>query len=805
MLRRSKAISIIMAFVFCMTFLAPVLTAPQKATAAVTYETLTAPNVSTDDTRRPDLGTVKVSIPDVRVFSSNASVTSISTALAGVSAGTVYASYLTVGLPSGLEFDDDSIGTAIGTTGYYAVEANNTLEFYVFGKKTSKTTWDLLVVRGDFQPTDGDYSTDFIIPFNGILVKNGSGNIDATFSSSDSAFPPGTATIAKIGDGATTTMAKSVKTIGDAGGYIDSLILIESMPGVLKDGDEIEFRLPSGFSWSGEGTAWVKGGWGLTGQNNAAVGAGNVAFSLRVDSDERILILKVENAFNPTTSNTTAGRVVIGSDSNNANSFMKIDVDDTAKFGDIEVSVSCDQNSNVTEQDVIVAKYGDYGVTVNEGTKTDVIAGHDAQEIGEFTIEEGIPNSLVANRTVVLELPEGVKWVPGKMPKISATDGDNLFLKDKPFEEVSGSKLRSIKAKIDDSSSTDRSKASTLKLKDAEVYVTPGFEGPIEITVSGSAGAEGKVVVANCVKAVSLTADPSAVPAVIIGEMNQKASDIIITENQKGAIMHETDHDTIIVELDSGVYFAKKPTITVEEGNFEFDSYKLINSNNAIEITTKYESTKASKIRISDILLTLNRTVPEGAVKATLAYADGGLDTSDKDNAFDDNDYSGSTALDEAYLLKVNGDKKFSRESAGDVTIANTITPAVQGASATFKVASNIYNVNGIAKVMDAAPYVKNDRTYVPMRFLGYALGLNDDQILWDETAQTVTLTKGDIVVVFTIGSTTYTVAGEAKTADVAPEIVDGRTMLPARYVAEAFGATVGWDQASQTVLIEVK
>jgi len=41
------------------------------------------------------------------------------------------------------------------------------------------------------------------------------------------------------------------------------------------------------------------------------------------------------------------------------------------------------------------------------------------------------------------------------------------------------------------------------------------------------------------------------------------------------------------------------------------------------------------------------------------------------------------------------------------------------------------------------------------------------------------------------------------KTADVAPEIVAGRTFLPARYVAEAFGAAVVWDAAANTVSIQ--
>ncbi len=101
---------------------------------------------------------------------------------------------------------------------------------------------------------------------------------------------------------------------------------------------------------------------------------------------------------------------------------------------------------------------------------------------------------------------------------------------------------------------------------------------------------------------------------------------------------------------------------------------------------------------------------------------------------------------------------------------------------------------------MDAAPYIKNDRTYVPMRYVAETIGA---EVVWDDAARTVTLTRGEDVVVFTIGSPSYTVNGETMTADVAPEISNSRTMLPARYVAEAFGAVVGWDPATSTVLIQ--
>ena len=39
---------------------------------------------------------------------------------------------------------------------------------------------------------------------------------------------------------------------------------------------------------------------------------------------------------------------------------------------------------------------------------------------------------------------------------------------------------------------------------------------------------------------------------------------------------------------------------------------------------------------------------------------------------------------------------------------------------------------------------------------------------------------------------------------DVAPEIKDGRTMLPARWVAEALGAEVDWDEANQQATIKL-
>ncbi|NLE90553.1 MAG: copper amine oxidase N-terminal domain-containing protein, partial [Dehalococcoidales bacterium] len=101
---------------------------------------------------------------------------------------------------------------------------------------------------------------------------------------------------------------------------------------------------------------------------------------------------------------------------------------------------------------------------------------------------------------------------------------------------------------------------------------------------------------------------------------------------------------------------------------------------------------------------------------------------------------------------------------------------------------------------MDVAPYIKDDRTYLPIRYVGYALGIADHNILWDDASKTATLIQGDKVVQVKIGSTTMMVNGVAIAMDVAPEITSDRTMLPFRFIGQAFGADFAWDDATKTV-----
>ena len=105
-----------------------------------------------------------------------------------------------------------------------------------------------------------------------------------------------------------------------------------------------------------------------------------------------------------------------------------------------------------------------------------------------------------------------------------------------------------------------------------------------------------------------------------------------------------------------------------------------------------------------------------------------------------------------------------------------------------MSIGANQIVVNNKVVAIDAAPIIENNRTFVPFRALIQAFGA---EVAYDEATQAVTATLGDVTVVMTIGSAEYTVNGEVKTADVAPFIKDSRTMVPVRFVAEAFGINV--------------
>ena len=108
--------------------------------------------------------------------------------------------------------------------------------------------------------------------------------------------------------------------------------------------------------------------------------------------------------------------------------------------------------------------------------------------------------------------------------------------------------------------------------------------------------------------------------------------------------------------------------------------------------------------------------------------------------------------------------------------------------------------VNGKSIEFDQKPFIQNGRTLVPLRAIFEALGAT---VNWNNDTRTVTSERNNTKISLAIGSNQLYVNGVAKTIDVPAQIVNGRTMVPARAVAEAFGCDVSWDNNTRTAIIK--
>lgn len=107
--------------------------------------------------------------------------------------------------------------------------------------------------------------------------------------------------------------------------------------------------------------------------------------------------------------------------------------------------------------------------------------------------------------------------------------------------------------------------------------------------------------------------------------------------------------------------------------------------------------------------------------------------------------------------------------------------------------------VAGKAYKLEQVPIIMDGTTLIPFRFVTEALG---DKVEWDHDARKVRVTRGGTLIEFWIGDTSLNVNGERTTAKVAPQIMNGVTMVPLRLISEKFGFKVGWEPARQAIYI---
>jgi len=121
-----------------------------------------------------------------------------------------------------------------------------------------------------------------------------------------------------------------------------------------------------------------------------------------------------------------------------------------------------------------------------------------------------------------------------------------------------------------------------------------------------------------------------------------------------------------------------------------------------------------------------------------------------------------------------------------------------------LKIGSKTMYINDEPKEIDVPPTIVEGRTLLPIRWVAEPLGAD---VSWDGEERKVTVSLNDTTIELWIGKPTARVNGEYKPIDpnnpkVVPMILNGRTMLPVRFVAENLGADVLWDGTTKTVTI---
>jgi len=609
----------------------------------------------------------------------------------------------------------------------------------------------------------------------------------ATIDGLDSPVPSGDYAIANVLSGGTSATATDTFTAGPDTDAKFTFRLTETTVGTFnnKPNETIKLTLPKNINFK---SVEVNP---LGGFSGSAVTLG----SSFIDDHKLTFKLKDLDGITFTKTGDTARGIL--------EFVAQVNVDSKASTGAVNLDIEGDDA--VDDATIKVGTVADYGVALGVDDAKTVLAGRVCQELGTITIYENVKETLTSNRSIKITLPDGVQFsgkykdsglkaTKGSLDSLDITDADESSITFKPVIKSGSARVK-------------------IEVPMKNLNIEADFVGDIVATVSGRAGVEGEVVIGTVVAPVEVAV--ANVADVKIGYQAQALSDITVTEVEAGALMED---GYFRIELPTGVAFQDKEVdVEVTDGNLDITSVKVnapTSKNNGyveFKIDSESSASQPSTITISGLYLDVDRTVAEGPIKAIV--------TGDA-VAVSDEEFIGSTVFDSEYDTNYDVDVKDKNDvddymfdnngEYGRFVIANCVTPGVgevttgaAGATSTFVIGSTAAVIAGADSVMPVAPYISNSRTLLPVRYVAYACGVPEANVIWNPDNQTVTLLNNNgTVVQLTIGSTTMQVNGVAVIMDVAPQITNGYTFLPARYVANAFGYDAAWEAATQTVTI---
>lgn len=413
-------------------------------------------------------------------------------------------------------------------------------------------------------------------------------------------------------------------------------------------------------------------------------------------------------------------------------------LDKNATPEDVQITVD---GYNVTETTVKVAKVTEYAGELVLSDKAVAITAGQEKSV-KVKLKETLADSFVEGKIVEFTIDKGYLT--------SIPEGTTAVYKDEKTQKAT--ELIGFEYTVE---------ASTSALsKEFELKIQTNLDesGDITLTASGSRaiGEDLTLVVADVTPAIEVKATPMIAKS---GVKDQKGGTLVITETAKGNIKAGS---TFQIELKDGVTFSGKPEFEVTEGDLIIDKIEVDSTTKSIlNVTVKRASKTASTLTIKNFAINSDRTIADGSYAVELKGA----------------------ALTKAGKIKV-----------ADFLKVGEKTSAVSA----FTIGESYYVVDGVKVEMDAAPYIEDGRTMVPVKYVAAALGLDGKDIVWDQANKTVTV-FADRTVQLKANSNVAVVNGAALTIDGKVVVKDGRTFVPVSQLGNLLGVTATWDAATKT------
>ena len=435
------------------------------------------------------------------------------------------------------------------------------------------------------------------------------------------------------------------------------------------------------------------------------------------------------------------------------------------------------------------------GVNVaNEGITDD--SDHEALEV---TLEEPTAGTLDAKKALTMELPDGVYVTDVKF-------GDKDFIEDK--SDSNAADVFKAAYKKGDYETFEFARRTLVATPETDkdggkleftltLVAEPGFTGDVTLKVDGAGMDKAQEV--KIAKFVSPYTVEASQNDLIIDYRNTKVpTNIVVKEAEDGLWKKDS---VFKFSLDRNIDTEDDATYTVDDKS-DMEVKKIKND---LGFRVDKESGDAATVTISDISLYMSRSLAAGAYDLQ-------LNTTGSDKFMQQNVYSNIAApatgkTDErtvAYQYYNNDDNFNHVVKEGFVNII-TAGRDQDDASFTKKVVVPVgekYIIAGEEQVaLDVPAYISAaGYTMLPVRAVATALGINNNNVLWNQASRTVTILYGQRIITMVAGQKVVTVNGNTIPASATVQIKDGRTFLPMRDLATALGVTdITWDAATKT------